>query len=524
MNELPLLTVITFFPLLSAAFIALLQTRQSGMNRLAAIGSSLVTLLIALVVWLNFDTTTGGLQFEQRLQWIPSLGVEYHVGIDGLGLVMVLLAALLVPFALLVSPGGEGKGYYSLILFLQTGLMGTFTALNFIHWFVFWEIALIPAFFLIKNWGGRGADKAALQFFVYTMVGSIAMLLAFLALFLAAGRLEAEQPFGFFQLAELARGGELASAVSVSLTFLGAFTTEQGLMTFIFMLAFLGFAVKLPIWPFHTWLPATYAEAPTPVTMLLTGAMSKMGAYGLIRILLPIFPHEIQRLQTPLLILALASVVLGAAAALVQKDLKRVLAYSSINHLGYVALAVFAAAAYATVDIDGITERTAALNGAALQMFNHGITAAALFGFIAFIEQRSDGVRGIDDFGGLRKIAPVFCGLMGISLFASLGLPGLNGFVGEFLIFKGVFALVPWAAVFATPGLLFTAWFLLNILQKVFSGPLNEKWKDFPDLTRREILIVAPATALMFFVGIWPQSVIGLLNESMKALAAGLGN
>ena len=524
MNELPLLTFITIFPALSALFIVLLQTKQSGMNRLSAIGSSLITLAVTLLIWLNFDTTTSDLQFEERLSWIPSIGVEYHVGIDGLGLVMILLAAFLVPFAIFVSPGGEGKGYYSLILFLQTGLMGTFTALNFIHWFVFWEIALIPAFFLIKNWGGRGADKAAMQFFVYTMVGSIALLLAFLALFLGAGSLQSEQPFGFFALAEIARAGELSSAVSTGLPSFDSFTTEQGLMSFIFFLAFLGFAVKLPIWPFHTWLPATYTEAPTPITMLLTGAMSKMGAYGLIRVLLPIFPAEIQFLQKPLLILALASVVLGAAAALAQKDLKRVLAYSSINHLGYVALAVFASVAFVIPDTNAVTERTATLNGAALQMFNHGITAAALFAFVAFIEQRTSGQRGLEDFGGLRKIAPVFCGLMGVSLFASLGLPGLNGFVGEFLIFKGVFALVPWAAVFATPGLLFTAWFLLNILQKVFSGPLNEKWKDFPDLTRREIAIVAPASILMLVIGVWPQIVIGLLNESMKALAIGLGN
>jgi len=295
-------------------------------------------------------------------------------------------------------------------------------------------------------------------------------------------------------------------------------------MLFIFLLAFLGFAVKLPVWPFHTWLPQTYAEAPTPVTMLLTGAMSKMGAYGLIRILLPIFPGEIQALQTPLLALALGSVVFGAAAALMQKDLKRMLAYSSINHLGYVALAVFATVAFTFDEAKAVIERTAALNGAALQMFNHGITAAALFGFVALIEKRTDGLRGVDDFGGLRKVAPVFCGLMGISMFASLGLPGLNGFVGEFLIFKGVFALTPWAAVFATPGLLFTAWFLLNMIQKVFNGPLNERWKGFPDLTQREIMIVAPATALMFVIGIWPQSVVGVINESMNALAVGLGN
>ena len=519
MTDFPWLTAITLLPLFGALLMLTIEHADRALHRLTALIIAIVPLAIAGFLWLNFDGRSADLQFVQRLAWIPSLGVEYHVGIDGLGLLMVILAALLVPFALLLSRGDEGRGYYALILFLQSGLFGTFTAQDFVHWFLFWELALIPAFFLIKGWGGPKADRAALQFFIYTMVGSIALLLAFLALYLAAGRLPIDHRFNFAELAEYGRNGQLASALSVSLSFFDTFRTEQGLAVFVFLLAFLGFAVKLPIWPFHTWLPATYSEAPTPVAMLLTGAMSKMGAYGLLRILLPIFPNEIRAVHTPLLLLAVASIVFSAAAALMQKDLKRLLAYSSINHLGYVALAVFAAAAS---DIDTarlFVERSAALNGAVLQMFNHGLTAAALFGFVALIERRSDGVRGLDDFGGLRKVAPVFTGFMGISLFASLGLPGLNGFVGEFLIFKGVFALSPWAAVLATPGLLLTAWFLLNILQKVFSGPLNERWKTFPDLTIAEIWIMLPATVLMFIIGIWPQAVVGLINETMKALA-----
>ena len=519
MTDFPWLTAITLLPLFGALLMLTIEHADRALHRLTALIIAIVPLAIAGFLWLNFDGRTADLQFVQRLAWIPSLGVEYHVGIDGLGLLMVILAALLVPFALLLSRGDEGRGYYALILFLQSGLFGTFTAQDFVHWFLFWELALIPAFFLIKGWGGPKADRAALQFFIYTMVGSIALLLAFLALYLAAGKLPIDHRFNFAELAEYGRNGQLSSALSVSLGFFETFTTERGLAVFIFLLAFLGFAVKLPIWPFHTWLPATYAEAPTPVTMLLTGAMSKMGAYGLLRILLPIFPNEIRAVLTPLLLLAVASIVFSAAAALMQKDLKRLLAYSSINHLGYVALAVFATAAS---DIDTarlFVERSAALNGAVLQMFNHGLTAAALFGFVALIERRSDGVRGLDDFGGLRKVAPVFTGFMGISLFASLGLPGLNGFVGEFLIFKGVFALTSWAAVLATPGLLLTAWFLLNILQKVFSGPLNERWKTFPDLTIAETWIMLPAIVLMFFIGIWPQAVVGLINETMKALA-----
>lgn len=519
MTDFPWLTALTFLPLAGAVLMLTVEHADRALHRATALVVAGVTLIIALGLLAGFDRSNGGLQFVQRLDWIPALDVQYHLGIDGLGLLMVLLTALLVPFALLLSRGDEGRGYYALMLFLQGGLFGTFSAQNFIHWFFFWELALIPAFFLIRNWGGSKASPAALQFFIYTMVGSIALLLAFLALYLAAGRLPVENRFDFAELAEYGRNGQLASALSVSLGFFETFSTERGLAVFVFLLAFLGFAVKLPIWPFHTWLPATYAEAPTPVTMLLTGAMSKMGAYGLLRILLPIFPNEIRFVLTPLLWLAVASIVFSAAAALMQKDLKRILAYSSVNHLGYVALAVFAAAAANLDSARLFVERSTTLNGAALQMFNHGLTAAALFGFVALLERRTGGVRGLEDFGGLRKVAPIFTGFMGISLFASLGLPFLNGFVGEFLIFKGVFALTAWAAVLATPGLLLTAWFLLNILQKVFSGPLNERWQGFPDLTAKEIWIMLPATVLMFVIGIWPQSVIGLINETMKALA-----
>jgi NADH-quinone oxidoreductase subunit M len=518
-NDFPWLSTLTLLPLAGALLMLTVDHADRALHRATALVVSGVALVVAIILGIHFDATSGNLQFVQRFDWIPSLGVEYHLGIDGLGLVMVLLTGLLVPFAMLLSNGGEGRGYYALMLFLQAGLFGTFTAQNFIHWFVFWELALIPAFFLIKSWGGPKADRAALQFFIYTMVGSIALLLAFLALYLAAGRLPVDHRFSFSELAQYGRNGQLASALSVSLGFFETFRTQQGLAVFVFLLAFLGFAVKLPIWPFHTWLPATYTEAPTPVTMLLTGAMSKMGAYGLLRILLPIFPNEIRVVLTPLLWLTVASIVFGAAAALLQKDLKRTLAYSSINHLGYVAMAVFAAAASSIGTAGLYVERSAALNGAVLQMFNHGITAAALFGFLALIEQRTGGIRGIEDFGGLRRIIPVFTGLMGITMFASLGLPGLNGFAGEFLIFKGAYALVPWVAVLATPGLLLTAWFLLNVVQKVFSGPLNERWAGLPDLTTRETWIVVPAIALMFGIGIWPQCLVGLFNETMKALS-----
>ncbi len=286
----------------------------------------------------------------------------------------------------------------------------------------------------------------------------------------------------------------------------------------IFAGAFLGFAVKVPLIPFHTWLPSAYAEAPTGTTILLTGAMSKMGLYGFLRILLPIFGAEMQMVLTPLLWLAVATIVLSAYAALAQKDLKRIFAYSSINHLGYCLLGIFAVVKFTGGDAALTTEKYAAMNGVMLQIFNHALTAATLFWFIAMLEKRSGGLRGLNDFGGLRKVVPVFTGLMGIALFSSLGLPGLNGFVGEFLIFKGSFPLVTWATALSVIGLLATAIFILGILQRVFSGPLNEKWAALPDLTMGERLALAPAIGLMFVLGLYPQLILGVVNSTVMQM------
>ena len=286
----------------------------------------------------------------------------------------------------------------------------------------------------------------------------------------------------------------------------------------LFAGAFLGLAVKVPLIPFHTWLPSAYSEAPTGTTILLTGAMSKMGLYGFLRILLPIFGPQVQAALTPLLWLAVATVVFSAYAALAQKDLKRIFAYSSINHLGYCMLGIFAVARFTGGDPALLTQKFAAMDGVLLQMFNHGLTAATIFWFIAMLEHRSGGLRGINDFGGLRAVAPVFAGLMGVALFSSLGLPGLNGFVGEFLIFKGAFPLVTWASSLSVIGLLVTAIVILGIIQRVFSGPLHERWSAFPDLTRAEQLSLAPAIALMFVLGLYPQLVIGVFNRTVIQL------
>ena len=547
MNSLPILTLLTLVPLIGGVLVAGLS-EQKKLARGLSLAFGFGSLALVLILWKNFNASSGELQFVERHDWVPSLGMSYFLGVDGLGLLMVLLTAIVVPMAMLASkvgqasrlpgerasasssvpsasPTGAGETpalhspqlYYALILFLQAGLFGTFTALNFFHWFIFWELSLIPAFFLVRLWGGSQRAAASTQFFIYTMVGSVAMLLAFLAIFLATSKPGQPGILDFTTLAQMAANGEISYALSTNFgwkLFGHAFTAHQMCMI-IFGGVLLGFAVKVPLMPFHTWLPATYSEAPSSTTMLLTGVMSKMGVYGFLRILLPIFPEQMHWLRTPLLVLAVITIVFSACAAFAQKDLKRILAYSSINHLGYCLLAVFAVATSASTVAAPAIEKAAALNGALLQMFNHGLTAATLFWFVSLIEQRSGGLRGLNDFGGLRKVAPVFCGLMGIALFSSLGLPGLNGFIGEFLIFKGVFPLAMCSASLSVIGILVTAIFILTVIQRVFNGPLNEKWSNFPDLTLSERALVAVPIALMLVLGLCPQLILGVINSTV---------
>ena len=511
MNELatgfPILTLLTVLPLVGAA-IALFAGKHA---RGVALVTSLACLAVALVVWISLPAN-GIIGLVELHSWAPSLGIEYHLGVDGLGALMLLLSAVVTLMSVDAAhrvhhmPGL----FYGLILILESGLFGSFTALNFFHWFLFWELSLIPAFFLIKLWGGQRRGPAATQFFVYTMAGSVALLISFLALFLSTGTKYAPGTMDFGDLAAMAASGALAQMVAAHL---GA------AMPWLAIGVLAGFAVKVPLAPFHTWLPAAYAEAPSPVTMLLTGAMSKMGVYGLLRIALPIFGVQIAAMRTPLLVLAVITVVMGAWAAAAQKDLKRIFAYSSVNHLGYCLLGIFALA----VPVSGAAaqaSQAAALNGVILQMFNHGITAAAIFWFIAIIQFRTGGLRGIDDFGGLRKPAPVFAGLMGIVLFSSLGLPGLNSFVSEFLIFRGVFPLAWVAATISILGLLVTAIVILTVIQKVFTGPVPEHWANFPDLHHSERLALAPVIGLMFLVGLAPRLILDTINPTVVNLLA----
>ncbi len=518
MSGFPWISVLTLVPIAGAIVVLAVGEASHTVVRRTALGFSLIALALTLLLWYGFHPEANGYQYQEMHPWISMLNANYHVGIDGLGLLMLLLSAIVTPIGMLASRQVERQVslYFALMLLLQACLFGTFTALSFIHWFIFWEMGLIPAFFLVRLWGGPKSAKAAMQFLVYTMVGSITMLMSFLAIFLAT------RSFDFVDIGRMAQSGRLMPEIVARLGW-HLLTPEHTAMV-IFAGVFLGFAVKVPVIPFHTWLPLTYTEAPTGTTILLTGAMSKMGLYGFLRILLPFFGVQMQHVLTPLLWLAVATIVLSAYTAWAQTDLKRMFAYSSINHLGYCILAIFAVAKFTGTDAGLMSQKFAAMDGVFLQMFNHGLTAATLFWFIAMLEKRSGGVRGLNDFGGLRRVMPVFTGLMGIALFSSLGLPGLNGFIGEFLIFKGSFPLVTWATALSVLGLLITAIFILGILQRVFYGALPEVWAQLPDLTVGERLSLVPVIGLMFVLGLYPQLVLGVVNHTAMQMALTLRN
>jgi NADH-quinone oxidoreductase subunit M len=479
-----MITALILVPIAGALFVGVARQNQA---RGIALGFNVLSATLAIVLWRSFDTAAPGLQLVERHAWVPTIGAEYVVGIDGLSLLLILLTSLIFPFAFLAQR--TSRGFCALMLLMQSALYGTFAAQNFVLWFLFYEMSLIPAFLLIKIWGGPNRDRAATKFFVYTFLGSVAMLLSFLGIYFVRGT------FDFAALADLGKTGLLTGNLAW-LAFAGIF---------------LGLAVKVPLFPFHTWLPDAYESAPVGVSMVLTGVLSKMGVYGFVRLLLPLFPHEIKILGPWLLGLAVCSIVFAALAAWAQSDLKRMVAYLSINHLGYCMLGLFAVTARST---SSLIDMQAALSGVFMQIFNHGITAAALFYFVGLLEQRR-GLRGIDDFGGLMQRTPLLCGWMSVAMFSSLGLPGLNGFIGEFLIFKGSFAVAASFTAAAATGLLVTAIVFLRAMQALFSGPLAESCSAFPDLLNSEKWIVVPVTLLMFALGISPQFMFNIFNTTV---------
>jgi len=384
-------------------------------------------------------------------------------------------------------------------MLLLTGMLGVFCALDFVLFYVFWEIGLVPMYFLIGIWGGPRREYAAIKFFLYTLAGSVAMLLGFLYIYSATGTFSIPGAAATFETMR----PFAANTTIVSLAFWGIF---------------LAFAIKLPLWPFHTWLPDAHTEAPTAGSVILAGVLLKLGGYGFIRILLPVFPSAFKHWAPLIATLAVISIIYGALVCIAQTDLKRLIAYSSVSHMGYVMLGLAAAAGGISV-AGQQTSVAIALNGAVLQMFNHGIITGALFLLVGVIYERAH-TRDLAAFGGLGAVVPIYYGFMLVAGFASLGLPGLAGFWSELLVFRGTFGIVPMAAVIGVLGIVFTAVYMLwRIIQRMFLGEASERWKSLPDMYTWEVISLAPLVVVMLLFGVYPTPIISLINSATTALA-----
>jgi NADH-quinone oxidoreductase subunit M len=499
-----LLSLILFTPALAAVIMLFLPNGENKLFRWLAFGVSLVPLTLSLVVWFNFRAQQPGFQFVEQYAWYEAIGSTLHLGVDGLSLTMVLLTTLLTPLALLASFSitDKVKAYMMLFLFLETGMLGVFMALDLLIFFVFWEVGLVPMYFLINQWGSANRNYASLKFLIYTMGGSLGLLLAVQLL----GVL-----FGTFDLVTLYDKWNSLPADSMLLGM------SVGVVKSIAFWAFvIAFAVKVPLWPFHTWLPDAHTEAPTAGSMLLAGVLLKLGAYGFLRLILPLYPTEAKHFAFALAFLATAAIVFGAFASFAQTDFKRLVAYSSVNHMGFVVLGI-AAAAFAA----GTPDATIALNGAILQMFNHGLSAAGMFFLVGVIYERTH-TRNLEDFGGLFPLVPIYGGILIFTSMASLGLPGLNGFISEFLVVRGSYPILTAYTAISMLGLLFTGAYILKGIKKVLHGPMNEHWAHgehrLTEINTREVLVMVPLMALILWIGIYPAWILDVINKAVVML------
>jgi NADH-quinone oxidoreductase subunit M len=536
-DGVPWLTLLLLSPLVGALLVGLAGALRWD-DRIVRIGATAwtgVPIALAFLVWARFDATAvadgqGAIQLVERIPWIRAVRVDYFLGVDGISLPLILLTVLMTPLALAASWNitTRAKTHFALLLILETAMLGYFLALDFFFFFIFWEFSLVPAFFLIQLWGRENRRYAAFKFFVYTMAGSIGMLLLFQVIYLAM-RQAGLPTFDLITLGRVGRGLEVEGVTGTLRDIIFAYMEQIGVTNALgrfpllytsiaFWAIFIAFAIKLAVWPLHTWLPDAYTEAPTAGSILLAAVMSKMGAYGMLRIMLPLVPDAAQFFAPLMGGLALIGIVAGAFGALanVGGDIKRLIAYTSINHMGYVMLAIAAAAAAGGASQDS---RAIAINGALMQMVAHGLSTGALFYLAGILHARS-GSWSLNDFGGLRVVAPTFAGVMGVAVFANLGLPGLAGFVGEFFIFRGAWAGLPLFTALATIGLIVTALALLLMFQRIFLGPVRAETRTLTDLRPAEFWTVLPVLVLLLILGVYPAPLMGLMNAAATELVA----
>ena len=502
--ESSILTLMIFFPLAGMVVVFCLPSQAKDLIRWTAFAFTLPAFFLGIWLYQNFDTTTTALQFVVNVPWIESFNIRYFVGVDGVSISMVLLTAVLCPICILASWNIERaeKGYFALFLLLDTAMTGVFCAMDFFLFFIFWELMLLPMYFLIGIWGGPRREYAAIKFFLYTMLGSALMLVCMLVFYFQAGAIEnVGYTFDLTQLPAVAQH----------------FQTEPLLFGFslpqiMWLALFINFAVKIPAFPLHTWLPDAHVEAPTAISVILAGVLLKMGTYGILRVNYPLLPEE-TFLFAPYCLAALGAwnIVYGAFCALSQcftepKDLKKLVAYSSISHMGYVMLGM------ASFTPQGI-------NGAVLQMFNHGTITAMLFLIVGVIYDRAHH-RRIDGFGGLASVMPIYTGVMGLAFFAAMGLPGLSAFISEVLCLLGAWHAYKIPTLLGALTVIITASYLLWTIQQMFLGQPREEYADMhlSEINTRELCTLVPLGAIVVVLGFYPHAVLDLLDVSLQGL------
>jgi NADH-quinone oxidoreductase subunit M len=494
----PLLSLITFLPLLAALLLVFIRREREGLIRGVSLLFTILTFIVSLGLPVLFDFASGEMQLVEKASWIEAMGVSYHMGVDGISLWLVCLSTLLSVLSVLCSWESitdRVKEYYIFLLLLETGMIGVFLALDFFLFYVFWEIVLVPMYFLIGIWGHPGRRLyAAIKFFLYTLFGSVVMLLGILAVYFYAGGQTGRYTFDILEL------------MKVSYPWSPSLVSFQNLVWLAF---FLSFAIKVPMFPFHTWLPDAHTEAPTAGSVILAGILLKMGGYGFVRFNLGMFPEATWYFVPFMVTLSIVAIIYGAMVCLVQQDMKRLIAFSSVSHMGFVTLGMFA------LNMQGV-------QGSVLQMVNHGLSTGALFLIVGQIYDRRH-TRMIADFGGLSTVMPIFATLFAIIMFSSIGLPGLNGFVGEFLILVGAFY-VDWRwAAFAVTGIVLGAAYMLWLYQRTMFGIVTHRENsDLLDLNFREAMTLIPIVILCFWIGLYPSPFLRAMEPSVKKVVTHL--